>query len=145
MMGRAGRVALIAGILGGAVLLTAAAFVIGPYRDRYVYAPQERAAEDAVHQVRERQVELHKSTGRFVPFAAGEVESNTTLLGLPWSTFPTASFHFDAEPLPSGNLRLRALPRADRVGSLEIRPRSYVTELTPAGEILRAGWIPEGA
>ena len=145
MMGKAGRTAIVAVILGSAIVLIGAAFFIGPYRQNYVYAPQERAVEDAMRQVRDRQIELRKSTGRFVPFAAGEVESNPTLLGLPWSTFPTPAFQFDAEPLPSGNLRLRALPRAERVAALDVRPRGYVTELSPGGEIVRAGWIPEGA
>ena len=130
------------GVLAVAVLLGAGAVMIGPYRDSFVYAPHERAAEDAVRQVAERQKALHKSTGKFVSFGAADVERDQALLGLNWANFPVKEFAFDAESLDSGNLRVRALPRPDVVSSLTMRPRAYIAELSPDGTVLRAGWFP---
>ena len=66
-------------------------------------------------------------------------------LACPGATFPRRLFNSTPSRCRRGICRLRALPRAERVAALEIRPRSYVTELSPGGEIVRAGWIPEGA
>jgi hypothetical protein len=128
--------------LGVAILLGAGAMMIGPYRDAFVYAPRERAAEDAVKQVAERQKALHKSTGKFVSFGAGDVDRDQALLGLNWANFPVKEFAFDAESLDGGNLRLRALPRPDLVSSLAVKPRAYIAELSADGAMVRAGWFP---
>jgi hypothetical protein len=138
------RLRLIATVaaFGVALLLGAGAVMIGPYRDAFVYAPRERAAEDAVKQVAERQKALHKSTGKFVSFGATDIDRDQALLGLNWANFPVKEFAFDAESLDSGNLRLRALPRPDVVSSLSVKPRAYIAELSPDGTVLRAGWFP---
>jgi hypothetical protein len=131
-----------AAALGLALLLGAGAMLIGPYRESFVYAPQERAAESAVKQVAEKQKALRQSTGKFVSFGAADVDRDQALLGLNWTNFPVKEFVFDAESLESGNLRVRALPRAAFVSTLSVRPRAYIAELSPDGTVLRAGWFP---
>ena len=82
------------------------------------------------------------ASGHFVAFSNANLEQNSSLLGLPWSTFPVNDFFFDAVELGSGNIRLRALPRPDSVAALSVRARLYVAELSPKGQVLRSGWYP---
>ncbi|HEY4265620.1 MAG TPA: hypothetical protein VGM72_09895 [Micropepsaceae bacterium] len=136
------RGALIVFILGSALILGLAGAFAGSMRERLVFAPHERDTEGAVRQLVEREKALRAAKGNFVAFSNADVEKNASLLGLAWSTFPVKEYFFDAIALESGNIRLRALPRADCVASLSIRARLYIAELSPAGEIVHSGWYP---
>ena len=130
-------------IAGLSVLLTLGALFIDDYRDRFVYNPREQAAEAAILQIAKQQQALRQSGADFVAFGTADVERDRALLGLPWEMFPTELFTFDAEALESGAIRLRALPRPDRVARLDVRARMYLADLNPGGDVARAGWFPE--
>lgn len=130
-------------IAGASVLLALGALFIDDYRDRFVYNPRERAAEAAILQIAEQQKALRRRGAEFVPFGTADVERDRALLGLNWEMFPTELFTFDAEALESGAIRLRALPRPDRVAKLDVRARLYLADLNPGGDVARAGWFPE--
>jgi hypothetical protein len=129
-------------ILGGAAGLFAAGAMFGVYRETYVYAPRERAVEDAMRALSEREQAALRTSGKFVPFGSAAIDRSPTFLGLPWANYPTEDYLFDAEILPSGNLRMRALPRPEKITALALRPRIYAAELTPDGALVRPGWSP---
>jgi hypothetical protein len=136
------RAAVLVFILGAAVILAGAGALADNLRARFVFTPVEARVADAVHQMTQREKSLHMTNGNFVGFSNADVEKNNSLLGLPWSNFPVKDYFFDATELESGNIRLRALPRADSVVALAIRARLYVEELSPKGELVRSGWYP---
>jgi hypothetical protein len=129
-------------LLGGAAGLFAAGSFLGAYRESYVYGPKERAVEEAITLLAERQRAALKTGGKFVPFGSAAIDRSPTFLGLPWTNYPIDDYQFDAEILPSGNLRMRALPRPERITNFALRPRIYAAELNSAGTLLRPGWSP---
>jgi hypothetical protein len=136
-------IAVLAAIIGLAAMLGAGAILVPVMREAYVYAPMERRVEEAMRQIAQRERSLREQTGKFVAFGEREIKRDSAWLSISWDAFPVQDFFFEAVPVESGNLRLRALPRADSVLSLDVRARMYLTELSPAGETIRAGWHPE--
>jgi hypothetical protein len=136
------RAGLIVLILSAALILGLAGAFAGSVRARLVFAPEEHGTEKAIGQVIEREKDSHAAKGTFSAFSAADVERNPSLLGLLWSTFPVKDYFFDATELPSGNIRLRALPRAESVASLSIRARLYIAEISPSGGLVHSGWYP---
>ncbi len=136
------RIVTIIGFALTSALLGMAAFSAASWREAYVFLPREHAVEEAMRQVVERQRNLYDGTGEFVSFAHGDVERDRSLMDLPWDSFPTDDFFFDAASLETGNLRLRALPRPAAVQTLGIRPRMFVSELSPDGEVVSSRWFP---
>jgi hypothetical protein len=129
-------------VIGGALILAFAGAYANSIRSRFVFAPHEYSAEQAVRQVEYREKSLYASTGNFVAFSNAEIEKNASLLGLSWSAFPVKDYFFDAIELESGDIRLRALPRPESAISLSVRPRLYIAELSPKGELVHSGWYP---
>ena len=127
-------------ILLASVVLALGGMFAASFRQVLVYAPREWAVENTVRAIAEQQRALHKSRGKYVSFGASDVDSGNALPGVDWSSAPTTVFYFDAEALESGHLRIRALPRADAVMSLKVRPRIYTTELGKDGRAVREGW-----
>jgi|SRR3954465_5746482 hypothetical protein len=136
------QAAVLSFIIGVSLILILGGVFADSLRARMLYDPREHAVEDAIGQIAERETILHATTGSFVGFSNANLEQNSALLGLRWTTFPINDFFFDAVELGSGNVRLRALPRADSVAALSIRARFFVAELSPKGQILRSGWYP---
>lgn len=129
-------------IIGTSMILVLGGVFADSLRARMIYDPREHVVEDAIRKVAERETIAHAATGNFVVFSNASLEQNSSLLGLPWSTYPVNDFFFDAVELGSGNIRLRALPHPDSIAALSIRPRLYVAELSPKGQVLRSGWYP---
>ncbi len=123
--------------------LAVAAFVM-PAGDRAEQAERQGRVEEAVRQIVEREAAVHAESGAFAPIAPADIEQDRNYLDLPWRGFPIGDYVFEAEPLPSGNLRVRAAPRPESVQDLDAAPQFYVAEIAPGGEILAAGWQPEG-
>lgn len=136
------QTAALAAIGGGAVILALGAAFAGTVREHFVFAPREQGAVSAVQQVAERERAIFKSTGDFLAFADKDVAGNRSLLGIFWDTLPVDHFSFDATKLDSGNVRVRALPRPEKVEALSVRARLYVVELKPDGAVVRDGWFP---
>jgi hypothetical protein len=136
---RAGALAVFG---GGALVLAFGAIFAGSLREHFVFAPRERGAESAIRQVAARERAIRKSTGDFLTFGNKDIEGNQTLLGIFWDQLPTNDFTFDAMKLDSGNVRLRALPRPEKVDALAVRARFYVVELKPDGAVAHDGWLP---
>jgi hypothetical protein len=134
--------AVLSFIVGTSMILVLGGVFVDSLRARMIYDPREHGVEDTIRKVAERETIAHAATGNFVAFSNASLEQNSSLLGLPWSTYPVDDFFFDAVELGSGNIRLRALPRPDSVVALSIRPRLYVAELSPKGQVLRSGWYP---
>ena len=136
------QLAALAVVGGGAVVLAAGAAFSGVIREHLVFAPREQGAVSAIQQVAERERAIHKSTGDFITFGDKDVAGNRSLLGIFWDRLPVEDFSFDATKLDSGNVRLRALPRPEKVEALSVRARLYVVELKPDGAVVRDGWFP---
>ena len=136
------RAVTVAGFAISSGLLCFGALSADSWRESYVFLPRERAVEDAVRQVAERQRSLHETTGAFVNFAHSDVEADTGPIGLPWNNFPVSEFYFDAMALDTGNIRLRALPRPDAIRRLDVRARIFVSEISPEGDVVQSGWLP---
>ena len=134
--------AVLSFIIGTSLILILGGVFVDSLRARMIYDPREHGVEDAIRHVAERETIAHAASGHFVAFSNANLEQNSSLLGLPWSTFPVNDFFFDAVELGSGNIRLRALPRPDSVAALSVRARLYVAELSPKGQVLRSGWYP---
>ena len=129
-------------ILGMSVALGLAAIFSARIREQFVYGPREQSVEDAIRQIAERERNLHETTGNFAAFGDRDIQRNGAVLSLSWNAFPIGEFSFDAVPDESGNLKLRALPKAEAVTTLAVRARYYAAELSSNGEMLRAGWFP---
>jgi hypothetical protein len=131
-------------IMGTSLILVLGGVFVDSLRARIIYNPREQGVEDAIHSVAEREKIAHAATGNFVMFSNANLEQDSSLLGLPWNTFPVNDFQFDAVELGSGNIRLRALPRPDSIAAQSVRARIYEAELSPKGSVLRSGWYPSG-
>ncbi len=129
-------------IIGTSLILVLGGVFVDSLRARMIYNPREQGVEDAIRRVAEREKIAHTATGNFVAFSNANLEQDSSLLGLPWRTFPTNDFLFDAVELGSGNIRLRALPRPDSIAAQSVRARLYEAELSPKGRVLRSGWYP---
>ena len=127
-------------IIGTSLIFVLGGVFVDSLRAHMIYDPREQNVEDAVHQAVEREKIVHAVTGNFVVFSNANLEQDSSLLGLPWSTFPVSDFFFDSVKLGSGNIRLRAMPRPDSVATESVGARLYVTELSPDGRVVRSGW-----
>ena len=136
------RAGVLTAVIGGALFFVLAGAWANSMRNRFVFIPQENGTEQAVRQLEDREKSLYASTGNFAAFSNAEIEKNASLLGISWSTFPVKDYYFDAVELESGDIRLRALPRPESVKSLSVRPRLYIAELSPKGELVHSGWYP---
>lgn len=119
-----------------------AAAIILPGRGGQERAQDHARAEAAVQEIVTAQLALHEETGSFQSFIAADHEADRNFLGLPWRGFPVGSYGFEAEALPDGNLRVRAVPRPEAVAGREVAGQFYVAEVSPAGEVVESGWLP---
>ncbi len=129
-------------IIGTSLIFVLGGVFVDSLRARMIYNPREQSVENAIGQAVEREKIVHAATGSFVVFSNASLEQDSSLLGLPWSTFPVNDFFFDVTELDSGSIRLRALPRPDSLAAQSVRARLYVAELSPKGRLLRSGWYP---
>ena len=129
-------------IIGTSLIFVLGGVFVDSLRAHMIYDPREQGVEDAISQAVQRERIVHAATGDFVAFTNANLEQDTSLLGLPWSTFPVSDFLFEGAKLSSGNIRLRALPRPDSVAAQSVRARFYVAELSSNGRVLRSGWYP---
>ena len=127
-------------LLTATVLLALGGMFAGSFRQIFVYAPRERAVENTVRAIAERQRAVHKSRGSYMTFAASDIDAGKAIGGVDWTSAPTKEFYFDAEALENGVLRVRALPRPEAVTSLNVRPRFYTAEMAKDGRVVREGW-----
>jgi hypothetical protein len=104
-------------IIGTSLILVLGGVFVDSLRARMIYNPREQGVEDAIRRVAEREQIAHATTGNFVMFSNANLEQDSSLLGLPWRTFPINDFLFDAVELSSGDIRLRALPRPDSIAA----------------------------
>src|SRR5256885_4720504 len=118
--------AVLSFIIGTSLILVLGGVFVDSLRARMIYNPREQGVEDAIRRVAEREKIAHAATGNFVVFSDANLEQDSSLLGLPWNTFPVSDFLFDAAELDSGNIRLRALPRPDSVAAQSVRARLYI-------------------
>lgn len=141
------RPAVLAALLLVLAAALGAAAVVLPGRGGAERTQAQTQAEEAVRQIVDAQLALlalHGETGAFRPFTAAEPDQDRGLLGLPWRGFPVGAYAFEAEALPTDNLRVRAAPRPDAVMSGDAIARFYVAEVSLEGEIVDSGWLPAG-
>jgi hypothetical protein len=137
-----GRPVILAALLLVLAAALGAAAIILPGRGGEDHARSQAQAETAVQEIVNAQIALHAQTGAFQPFTAAEQGADRSLLGLPWRGFPVGSYGFEAEALPTGNLRVRAVPHPESVAAREAAGRFYVAEVSPDGGIVESGWLP---
>ena len=142
MLARYGMFVATLSLIIFAVLFVLLAWQSPLLRQRLVYDAAEAEVELAISHLAERERLLVQSTGQFVPFTSDDIELNSTLLDIDWSSLPVDSFRFDGQLAEEGYFRLRALPRATIVLDAEARARVYAVELSPSGDVLRSGWYP---
>src|SRR4051812_5731465 len=90
------QAAVLTFIIGVSLILILGGIFADSLRARMIYDPREQAVEDAIRQVAARETILHATTGTFVGFSNANLDQNSALLGLPWTTFPVNDFFFDA-------------------------------------------------